>query len=611
MSVFDRLSPRAWVAVVLLAALFMLPVVVLGGNWEAYLVSFGSRVMALAIAALSLDILLGYGGMLSLGHAGFLGIGAYAVAILSFVGITNGFFQFLVAIVASGVIALIFGLIALRTSGIYFLMITLALTQLLYYIGMGLGVLGGDDGFTITRSHFTSRLTFDNPLLLYYFSFCVLTLVLWFGSRLVKSRFGMSLRGIKSNERRMAALGYSTMRHKLVAFVLAGVFCGVAGALFVNLQAFMSPAYLSWIRSGELIVMVLIGGSGTLVGSILGSGVMQAMESFLPNLIEAVAPGNGQNWPLIFGPLLIVLVLGFKGGILSSVSSVSTASKDRRRMHIARAKTRCAEATKKNADIVEWVKPQTDGNAAFLEIKALHKCFGSLCATDHVSLNVRARELHAIIGPNGAGKTTLLAQIAGEILPDSGTILLRGVDVTNTLVHQRVRAGIVRSYQITSIFGSFTVLQNISMSIQAKQRRTMGMWANASDDPQLLEPAMQILERVGLGSRALIIAEELSHGEQRRLELGMAIALEPDLLLLDEPLAGVGGGESDELVQLIMSLKEQFTIILVEHDINAIFTLADQITVLEYGRVIATGKPEEIRNSAVVRSAYLGKQQVA
>src|SRR5690606_17806819 len=198
------------------------------------------------IAAISLDVILGYGGILSLGQAGLFGIGAYAVSILAFNDYLNGWAQFALAIGASFVVAWIFGLIALRTTGIYFLMTSLALGQLLYFTGVGLEQLGGDDGFTIERSQFAPGISFDDPWLLYYASFACFVAVLVFSWRLVSSRFGMALRGIKSNERRMLSLGYSTFRYKLLAFAMAGAASGLAGALFVNLKAFMSPVYLQW-----------------------------------------------------------------------------------------------------------------------------------------------------------------------------------------------------------------------------------------------------------------------------------------------------------------------------------------------------------------------------
>lgn len=311
-------SPRAAIALALLLALALLPFVVpeQGG---VFLVNFGTRVMVFAIAAISLDLILGYGGMVSFGHAAYIGIGGYAVAILSFYGNDNGWLQFALAILGSGLLALLIGPIALRTTGVYFIMITLGMTQMLYYIGISLGQFGGDDGFRTRRSLFAPGVTLADPLTLYYLSFAVLMLVMIGMHRIVNSRFGTVLRAAKSNERRAQSLGVATFPYKLAGFGLAGMVCGVAGALNVNLKGFMTPDYMHWIRSGDLMVMLLMGGQGTLVGALIGAAVFQVIETFLPDTIEALLPGQGQNWEVLFGPLLILLVLFFKGGLISPI----------------------------------------------------------------------------------------------------------------------------------------------------------------------------------------------------------------------------------------------------------------------------------------------------
>ena len=274
--------------------------------------------MIFAIAAISLDLLLGFGGMVSFGHAAYLGLGGYAVAALSFYGIDNGWLQFSLALAGSGVFALIVGSVAVRTTGVYFIMITLALTQLLFYIGISIDQFGGDDGFSTRRSTFGGS-SMSDPMLLYYVCFACLAVVLSVAYRLVDSRFGLVLRGIKSNDRRIQALGFSTFRYKLIAFVIAGVICGLAGALYVNLKGYMSPVYMHWFRSGELIIMVLLGGTGTVVGALLGATVFQVMETFLPVAIDAVLPGRGTNWNLLLAPILISIVLFMPGGLISAI----------------------------------------------------------------------------------------------------------------------------------------------------------------------------------------------------------------------------------------------------------------------------------------------------
>ena len=241
-----------------------------------------------------------------------------------------------------------------------------------------------------------------------------------------------------------------------------------------------------------------------------------------------------------------------------------------------------------------------------LEVRGLTKTFGALRACDGIDFEVREGETHAVIGPNGAGKTTFISQLAGNLLPDSGSVRFAGSDVTRLPAPQRARMGLARSFQITSVYPDFTALDNVALAVQARSGRT-GLWKAARGDASLVEPAKQALQAVGLGERTHVFAANLSHGEQRQLEVAMALATEPRLLLLDEPMAGMGTDESQRMIALLSRLKQSKTIILVEHDMDAVFRLADRISVLVYGRVIATDTPERIRANAAVRKAYLGE----
>ena len=241
-----------------------------------------------------------------------------------------------------------------------------------------------------------------------------------------------------------------------------------------------------------------------------------------------------------------------------------------------------------------------------LKVDNLVKRFGGLVATDHVSLDVEQNEIHAIIGPNGAGKTTLIHQLSGMIEPDSGEILFNGVSITQLSAPSRCHAGLVRSFQITSILKNFTVLDNVALAVQARQGHSFRFWKAAQKDQTLQQPAQEILDEVGLGNRSHVLAGNLAHGEQRRLEIAVALATSPKLLLLDEPMAGMDSEASESMTAYLRSLKGKYTMLLIEHDMDAVFALADRITVLVYGQVIASGVPEEIRNNAEVRSAYLG-----
>ena len=246
--------------------------------------------------------------------------------------------------------------------------------------------------------------------------------------------------------------------------------------------------------------------------------------------------------------------------------------------------------------------------APLLQLESLVKRFGGLTATDHASLSVTAGEVHALIGPNGAGKTTLIHQISGALASDEGTLRFNGVDITHMPMHERVLGGLARSYQITSIFRRLSVLDNVALAVQARQGSSMRFWQRARDERQRYDEAATVCERVGLGARIGALSGALAHGEQRQLEVGLALATNPKLLLLDEPMAGMGPDESEKMVHLLQSLRGETTILLVEHDMGAVFRLADRISTLVFGRVIASGTPEEIRNHPEVRKAYLGDE---
>jgi branched-chain amino acid transport system ATP-binding protein len=242
-----------------------------------------------------------------------------------------------------------------------------------------------------------------------------------------------------------------------------------------------------------------------------------------------------------------------------------------------------------------------------LEVQDLRKAFGALRASDGISFDVHAGETHALIGPNGAGKTTFIGQLAGNLLPDSGRIRFAGEDITDLPAPKRARKGLARSFQITSVYPEFSALQNVALAIQAHAGHSFRFWRDARRDPALTGPARKVLQDVGLASREEVLAANLAHGEQRQLEVAMALATSPRLLLLDEPMAGMGIEESQRMIALLASLKRRQTLILVEHDMDAVFRLADRISVLVYGRVIATGAPDAVRANPEVRAAYLGE----
>ena len=317
------LTPRSVVVVVLLLFLAVLPVYA-ATTGNAFLVTLFTRIVILGMAATSLNLILGYGGMVSFGHAVYLGIGGYAVGILASEGVASGFVQWPLALVISALFALVVGALSLRTRGVYFIMITLAFAQLVYYFGVGLDRYGADDGLSIRqRSQFGDLINLSNRTQFYYLCFVLLLVTIYLIWRLVNSRFGMVIQGARSNDRRMRAIGFPTFRYRLTAFVIAGAMCGLAGALLANHTGFISPATMHWTRSGDLIVMVVLGGMGSSFGPLIGAVVLLALEEALPILIKAMASplfGDAavriaEYWQIVLGPLFLLVVLFARGGI--------------------------------------------------------------------------------------------------------------------------------------------------------------------------------------------------------------------------------------------------------------------------------------------------------
>ena len=301
------LTPRTVFTALLLAVLAFVPIYALLTS-DTFAMTLFTRVLILALGAVSLNLIMGYGGMMSFGHAAYLGIGGYAVGILAKEGIASGFVQWPVAIVVSALYALVVGALSLRTRGVYFIMITLAFAQMIYYVAIGLDRYGGDDGLTIyKRSQFGGLLDLQNKAVFYYLCLVLLLASVYLVARIVNSRFGLVIRGARSNDRRMQAIGFPTFRYRLVCFVIAGALCGLAGALLANHTNFISPALMHWTRSGDLIVMVVLGGLGSLFGPLIGAAAFLVLEEGLSRLTEYPA--------LILGPLLLLVAIYVNGGI--------------------------------------------------------------------------------------------------------------------------------------------------------------------------------------------------------------------------------------------------------------------------------------------------------
>jgi len=551
-----------------------------------YAVKFTTRVLVLAIMVISLDLLIGITGLVSFGHAAFFALGAYAVY---FVSPESESANALVVLAAGATLAaagaFVIGVFAMLTRGFYFIMVTLAAGQMVFSIFYDTDIAKGSDGaYVNAKPDLTiggsTLLDFDNRRQFFYVCLILLAATYLFLLWLVRSRFGRVLQGIRINEQRMRALGYDTYRYRLAVFVIAGAIAGIAGALFACIDGFVTPELASWRESGLAIMMVVLGGTGTLYGAVIGAFAYSVLEEILKSA-SMVGPFVAEHWRFGMGVALAAAVLGAPRGLAGLFQS----------------RTWRAPAPI-GTDFVHRDFARPERRAHTLSIRDLARHFGGLRAVDGVSLELQANFVHAIIGPNGAGKTTLINLLSGELKPSGGKVYLDELDITGSPPHRIARAGVGRSFQRTNVFGDFTVRDNCALAAEAR----------AGADRKRIAHALDV---AGLAHRGDSIAGQLSSGEQRQLEIAMLIASGADLLLLDEPLAGMGLEETQRVVALLRDLARDHTIVLIEHDMDAVFAAADTLTVLVQGRVLAHGAPSEVRRNPAVREAYLGEQDAA
>jgi branched-chain amino acid transport system permease protein len=572
----------------LVAFFFVVPV--FGG---AYAVKFCTRLLVLAAFVLSLDLLIGVTGLVSFGHAAFFGVGAYAVYFVSPDDEAANVFVALSAGAAlAGLAALVVGALAMLTRGFYFIMVTLAAGQMIFSLFHDTDIAKGSDGAYVNVKPTlaiggASLVDFSNRSQFYYVCLASLAILYFTLYRLVRSPFGRALQGIRVNETRMAAMGFDCYRFKLAAFVVSGAVAGYAGALFACIDGFVTPELMSWQQSGLAIMMVVLGGGGTLYGPILGALAYASLEELLKTE-SLVGPFLANHWRLGTGATLILAVLLMPEGLAGFLRRAA-----RKRLETAPA----LEAPAKAA------RPARRAKA--LSTQALARSFGGVVAVGGVTIRFEPNLVHAIIGPNGAGKTTFINLLSGATPPSAGRVKIDDLDVTGWPAHRIARHGLGRSFQRTNIFGSFTVTENCALAAQARAPSPLRLSdaIHRRRDEAAMAHALAV---VGLADRAGAIASQLSNGEQRQLEIAMLLASGADLIVLDEPLAGMGLEETQRVVALLRDLATDHTIILVEHDMDAVFAAADTLTVLVQGRLLAHGAPAEIRGNEAVLEAYLG-----
>jgi branched-chain amino acid transport system ATP-binding protein len=571
-------------------------------------ISMANEILIFSPLILGYNILLGYTGLLSFGHGAFFGLGAYFCG-LSQIHLFKGMVlpPILCGILGPALVGVVIGFLLMRKRGVYFSLLTFAFTMMFFYIVFrATAVTGGENGLGGIERYPINLVFFQidlaNQLTFYYFSWVLIVVATIINWRIVHSPFGRVLQAIRENEVRTFCLGYNPKHYKFMAFVLSTSFGGLAGSLYALLLNFAYPQTLHVVTSGEIAAMALVGGMRNFFGPVVGSSIFIFLRDQLSSYTE--------NWLVFFGIIFMGFVLfSYNGivGILSDLRAYFRKTQDLAPTTPALTGNPApsAEHGEEEAAVSSRQPYQKTGDVVFT-LQGVSKYFGALAAVDGVSLQVERGELRSIIGPNGAGKTTLFNVITGLLPIDGGQVHFKGEGVTGLSPDQMVAKGVSRSFQIISIFQDLTVFENLRVAVQARTPHRFDFFSVTEELVDINKEAERIIATVGLNGREDMKASSLSHGDQRLLEIGLSLAANPELLLLDEPLAGLSSRERTRVARLIKQLSGGHTILLIEHDIDRVLTLSDQITVLNQGKVIAEGTPQEIQQNPKVQEAYLG-----
>jgi len=558
-------------------------------------VSSATEVVIFAIACMSLNVLVGTTGLTSFGHGAWFGLAAYAAALAQqhwFPGSMVLPLLFGLGVVMA--IALAFGYLILRRRGVYFSLLTLAMSAMLYSVAFRWTALtGGENGLGGIARPVFAGFELESAQGYYGLVACIAMLagiVLW---RFHRSPLGTVLVAIRENEQRARFLGYPTNHYKLIAFVLSTTLTGLAGVLLLYKNRMTSAEPISVAFSGELLAMVIIGGMRSFVGPAIGALFFVIFRDYLSSLTE--------NWLLYFGLLFVGFIVFSPDGLVGLYARV-TAPFRKKQVNDAAMTSRQAGGTA----LPDFLKPPPGQALPVLEVRGLRKRFGGIQAVQGIDFTVTDRTLHALIGPNGAGKTTAFNLISGLFTPDQGSIRLKGQSIAGLSPEEITRAGIGRSFQITNLFPALTVAENVRLAVQARDPKRFGFWINASALQRVNEESGAIVRTMGLGGVEGAEASSLSYGGQRLLDMSLALATKPRVLLLDEPLAGLAALERHRVGDLIKQISNDIPVLLVEHDIDRVFALADAVTVMNEGAVLVDGGVDDARNSRRVQEVYIG-----
>jgi branched-chain amino acid transport system permease protein len=592
------LLPELSLAILLVVAPFVFPHV--GGSYDMM-----ERILNWGLLGIGFDILFGWTGLLSFGQAAFYGTGGFVTAYLLLNNVIGSvWIALILGTAVTGVFGLFVGWLAVRRIGIYFAMITLAFGQMSYFLENSplSAFTGGENGLpgvpVPSIGWGADAISITAGERMYALLAVVFFLGFWLARRITNSPFGVVLRAIKGNTARVAMLGHAVPAYKLAAFVIAALYAGLAGGFLGVLQSYMPPDAFSLDTSGQLVVQTIIGGVGTLIGPLVGATIWLYARDNLQFI-----PGIGPLWKFILGLIFIILVTVLRRGICGEI-----VYRWRHRHPVAEPAPQTETGPVTQDLPLRAPAVHAADTVPALEAISVSKHYGGLRAVDQVSFSVRAGSLHAVIGPNGAGKSTMFKMLLDEVHPTFGEVHLFGRTITGMGATRTCQLGIGKSNQINQLFQDLTVRENMRIAALARRRGTFKLDVLRRADG-IAEVERQIegaMATVNLMARADTPVSVLAYGEKRRLEIGLALASGPNVLLLDEPLAGMSPTERIATRALLKDIGRDRTLLIVEHDMDAIFELADRITVLYDGRFLAEGTPEEIQNNQAVQDAYLG-----
>src|SRR5262245_7457090 len=559
-------------------------------------VNTASMVVILSIAAIGLNLLVGFTGLTSFGHAAWFGIGAYAAGLIQKHWLIGQIaIPILLSMLFVAALSAVVGLLILRRRGVYFSLLTLALSALAYTIAFRwTKVTGGEDGLGGLARGSIGPLSLDDGRV-FYVTVSVIGLgVLYVLQRITRSPFGHVLVAIRENKLRATFQCYPVERYKLVAFVISAVVTGLSGALLGFQTYLVSAESVSVPFSGELLAMVVIGGMHHVLGPALGA----LFFILFRELFTIWTP----NWLLWFGLVFIAFVMYSPAGLIGIWAKLQR----RWRPPLAEAAAMSKRRIYESLALPAFLRPPQRLDTV-LEVNAVSKHFGGIRAVSQASLTIAAGEVHALIGPNGAGKTTLFNLVSGLYAPDGGAVRLDGRAIDRLPTYRICQCGIARSFQITNLFRGLSIYENLRLSLQARHPGRFNIWRDIDSYPKVHAETIELVRFLGLEGIERVAGGDLSYGGQRLVDLGIALGSKPQVLLLDEPLAGLAAAERERVSGLVKDVAAHVPVLIVEHDIDRVLGLSRRVTVMNQGEVLMAGTPDEVRRDRRVQEVYTGK----